>query len=113
VYGVKAVVRHAVPVRIGGLHTPLRTLWRILRHAGFFTMISFTVEASDNLKELEDAPSTSRGTVPVTEDPGPASLVQACSNIENQREVGIWTNPKTKMVHSNVVPHQPLPFTRE
>ncbi|XP_023933818.2 uncharacterized protein LOC112042867 [Bicyclus anynana] len=59
----------------------------------------------------EDAPSTSRGAIPVAEDPGPASLVQACSNIENQREVGIWTNPKTKMVHTNVVPHQQLPFT--
>ncbi|CAK1546163.1 unnamed protein product [Leptosia nina] len=59
---------------------------------------------------FEDAPSTSRG-IPVTEDPGPASLVQACSNVENEREVGMWTNPKTKMVHTNVVPHQPLPFT--
>lgn len=25
----------------------------------------------------------------------------------------MWTNPKTKMVHTNVVPHQPLPFTRK
>ncbi|XP_032512468.2 mitotic checkpoint serine/threonine-protein kinase BUB1 beta-like [Danaus plexippus] len=57
----------------------------------------------------EDAPSTSRGVV-TAEDPGPASLVQAC-NVENEKEVGIWTNPKTKMVHTNVVPHQPLPFT--
>lgn len=47
----------------------------------------------------------------MAEDPGPASLVQACSNVENEKEIGIWTNPKTKMVHSNVVPHQPLPFT--
>ncbi|XP_026496814.2 mitotic checkpoint serine/threonine-protein kinase BUB1 beta-like isoform X1 [Vanessa tameamea] len=59
----------------------------------------------------EDAPSTSRGVVPTSEDPGPTSLVQAYSNVENEKEVGIWTNPKTKMVHSNVVPHQPLPFT--
>ncbi|XP_045766135.1 uncharacterized protein LOC123867869 isoform X3 [Maniola jurtina] len=59
----------------------------------------------------EDAPSTSRGMIHVAEDPGPASLVQACSNVENQKEVGIWTNPKTKMIHSNIVPHQPLPFT--
>lgn len=59
----------------------------------------------------EDAPSTSQMVIPVAEDPGPASLVQACSNIENQKEVGIWTNPKTKMIHTNVVPHQPLPFT--
>ncbi|XP_041970931.1 mitotic checkpoint serine/threonine-protein kinase BUB1-like [Aricia agestis] len=58
----------------------------------------------------QDAPSTSQG-FQVAEDPGPASLVQPTSNIENEKEVGIWTNPKTKMVHSNVVPHQPLPFT--
>ncbi|XP_045493764.1 mitotic checkpoint serine/threonine-protein kinase BUB1 beta-like [Colias croceus] len=63
------------------------------------------------LNVFEDAPSTSRATIPVAEDPGPASLVQACSNIENDKEVGIWTNPKTKMVHSHIVPHQPLPFT--
>lgn len=60
---------------------------------------------------FEDAPSTSRGAVPTAEDPGPASLVQAFGNVENEKEIGIWTNPKTKMVHSNVVPHQPLPFT--
>ncbi|XP_068631003.1 uncharacterized protein BubR1 isoform X2 [Battus philenor] len=59
----------------------------------------------------EDTPSTSHATIPVAEDPGPASLVQACSNVENEKEVGIWTNSKTKMVHTNVVPHQPLPFT--
>ncbi|KAL4716638.1 hypothetical protein ACJJTC_008273 [Scirpophaga incertulas] len=59
---------------------------------------------------FEDAPSTSHG-IPVVENPGSASLVQACSNVENEKEIGIWTNPKTKMVHSNVVPHQPLPFT--
>ncbi|CAH2071152.1 unnamed protein product, partial [Iphiclides podalirius] len=59
----------------------------------------------------EDAPSTSRVAIPVAENPGPTSLVQSCSNVENEKEVGIWTNPKTKMVHSNVVPHQPLPFT--
>ncbi|CAH0725175.1 unnamed protein product, partial [Brenthis ino] len=59
----------------------------------------------------EDAPSTSRGTVPIAEDLGPVSLVQACSNVENEKEAGMWTNPKTKMVHTNVVPHQPLPFT--
>lgn len=61
----------------------------------------------------KDAPSTSRGAVPTSEDPGPASLVQAFGNVENEKEIGIWTNPKTKMVHSNVVPHQPLPFTRK
>ncbi|KAM3967265.1 bub1 kinase [Aphomia sociella] len=62
---------------------------------------------------FEDTPSTSNAphAVPVAEDPGPASLVQASSNVENEKEVGIWTNPKTKMVHTNVVPHQPLPFT--
>ncbi|CAK1598916.1 unnamed protein product [Parnassius mnemosyne] len=59
----------------------------------------------------EDAPSTSGVAIPVAEDPGPASLVQACSNVENEKEIGMWTNPKTKMVHTNVVPHQPLPFT--
>lgn len=59
----------------------------------------------------EDAPSTSQVAIPIAEDPGPASLVQACSNVENQKEVGVWTNPKTKMVHTNIVPHQPLPFT--
>ncbi|CAG9795081.1 unnamed protein product [Diatraea saccharalis] len=59
---------------------------------------------------FEDAPSTSNA-IPVVENPGPASLVQACSNVENEKEVGIWTNPKTKMVHTNLVPHQPLPFT--
>lgn len=58
----------------------------------------------------EDAPSTS-SHIPVAEEPGPASLVQACSNVENEREIGIWTNAKTKMVHTNVVPHQPLSFT--
>ncbi|XP_045518806.1 mitotic checkpoint serine/threonine-protein kinase BUB1 beta-like isoform X1 [Pieris brassicae] len=58
----------------------------------------------------EDAPSTSREAVPVSEDPGLASLLQA-NNVENEKEVGMWTNPKTKMVHSNIVPHQPLPFT--
>ncbi|KOB71209.1 Bub1, partial [Operophtera brumata] len=50
-----------------------------------------------------DAPSTSHAGIPVAEDPGPASLVQACSNVENEKEIGIWTNPKTKMVHTNVV----------
>ncbi|XP_053603398.1 uncharacterized protein LOC128671163 isoform X2 [Plodia interpunctella] len=60
---------------------------------------------------FEDAPSTSHAAIPVAEDPGPASLVQACANVENEKEVGVWTNPKTRMVHSNVVPHQPLPFT--
>lgn len=59
----------------------------------------------------EDAPSTSHVAIPVAEDPGPASLIQAYANVENEKEVGIWTNPKTKMVHTNVVPHQPLPFT--
>ncbi|CAH2232804.1 jg16587 [Pararge aegeria aegeria] len=29
-----AVVHHAGPVRLGGLHTPLGTLWRTLRYAG-------------------------------------------------------------------------------
>ncbi|CAH2105562.1 unnamed protein product [Euphydryas editha] len=62
------------------------------------------------LNVSEDAPSTSRGTVPSAEDPGPASLVQAFGNVENEKEIGIWTNPKTKMVHSNV-PYQPLSFT--
>ncbi|VVD05107.1 unnamed protein product [Leptidea sinapis] len=59
----------------------------------------------------EDAPSTSTGLIPSAEDPGPSSLLQACANVENEKEVGIWTNPKTKMVQSNVVPHQPLSFT--
>ncbi|XP_028175432.1 uncharacterized protein LOC114363807 [Ostrinia furnacalis] len=59
---------------------------------------------------FEDAPSTSHSGIPVAENAGPASLVQAC-NVENEKEVGIWTNPKTKMVHTNLVPHQPLPFT--
>ncbi|XP_013138966.1 PREDICTED: uncharacterized protein LOC106103686 [Papilio polytes] len=58
----------------------------------------------------EDAPSTSHA-VPVAEDPGPASIVQTCCNVENEKEVGVWTNPKTKMVHTHVVPNHPLPFT--
>lgn len=62
---------------------------------------------------FKDAPSTSQALIPIAEGPGPASLVQACSNVENEKEVGIWTNPKTKMVHSNVVPHHPLPFIRK
>ncbi|CAH2269249.1 jg19205 [Pararge aegeria aegeria] len=36
-------------VRIDELHTPLRTLRRTVRYAGFLTMFSFTVEASDIL----------------------------------------------------------------
>lgn len=60
----------------------------------------------------QDAPSTS-AALPAAEQPGPASLVQACANVENEREVGIWTNAKTRMVHDNVVPHQSLPFVRE
>lgn len=63
---------------------------------------------------LQDAPSTSTSAhVPSAENPGPASLVQAYGNLENEKEVGIWTNAKIKMVHANVVPHQPLPFTRK
>ncbi|CAH2267836.1 jg5772 [Pararge aegeria aegeria] len=46
---VLAVVHHASPVQIGGFHTPIRTLWSIVKHAGFLTMLSFTVEASDLL----------------------------------------------------------------
>ncbi|CAH2242314.1 jg25228 [Pararge aegeria aegeria] len=33
---------HAGPVRMGGLNTPLRTLSRTLKHAGFLTMFSAT-----------------------------------------------------------------------
>ncbi|CAH2229165.1 jg2374 [Pararge aegeria aegeria] len=35
-------------VRIGRLHTPLRPLWRTVRHAECLTIFSFTVKASDN-----------------------------------------------------------------
>ncbi|CAH2229118.1 jg4796 [Pararge aegeria aegeria] len=36
---------YAGPVHIDRLHMPLRTLWRTVRHAGFLTIFSFTVEA--------------------------------------------------------------------
>ncbi|CAH2242717.1 jg11446 [Pararge aegeria aegeria] len=46
--GVKAVVHHSGPARIGVLHISLGTLCRTLRHvSGFLTTFSFTVEASD------------------------------------------------------------------
>ncbi|CAH2229553.1 jg19691 [Pararge aegeria aegeria] len=35
--------------QIGGLHTPLRTLQRTLRRAGFHTMFSFSIEVGDIL----------------------------------------------------------------
>ncbi|CAH2241220.1 jg3285 [Pararge aegeria aegeria] len=38
------MVHHAGLVRIGGLHTPLRTLWRTLRHAGFRKIFFFKLE---------------------------------------------------------------------
>ncbi|CAH2247086.1 jg23915 [Pararge aegeria aegeria] len=43
---VKAAVVCAGPVRIGGLHTPLRKLCRTLRRAAFLTRFSFNVEAT-------------------------------------------------------------------
>lgn len=61
----------------------------------------------------QDAPSTSQAVIPQVENPGPASLLQNCANVENEKEVGMWTNAKIKMVHDNVVPHQPLPFVRK
>ncbi|XP_063619690.1 uncharacterized protein LOC134792350 [Cydia splendana] len=72
---------------------------------------SRTPNSNVMISVYEDAPSTSHSAVPMADNPGPASIVQSCGNIENEKEVGIWTNAKTKMVHTNVVPHQPLPFT--
>ncbi|CAH2257375.1 jg7580 [Pararge aegeria aegeria] len=45
----RIIFKHAGQERVMGLHTPLRTLWRSRRHAGFLTMFYFTVEASDLL----------------------------------------------------------------
>lgn len=81
----------------------------IRQHAGNFDNRMPNSNVMVNV--YEDGPSTSRASIPVPEENETASLVQACSNVENEKEIGIWTNSKTKMVHANVVPHQPLPFT--
>lgn len=43
------------------------------------------------------------------------SLLQSCNAVENQKEVGIWTNSsnKTEKTTSKIVPANPSPFTRK
>ncbi|CAH2207429.1 jg22697 [Pararge aegeria aegeria] len=60
---VQAVVHHAGPLRIGGVHTPLKTLWRALGHAGFLTMFSFTVESTQRNSESNSSSMKSADAV--------------------------------------------------